>query len=223
MYHQPQVWLFVLLLSLFVVAEPQGYRSSFLTPQWRLRLTGLGGLALFISSWLWGRAEMTAWSFLPGAVITGCGLLLRMWASGWLCKRKRLTTAGPYALTRNPLYLGSGLIAVGHSFMSGVPLAPVLFPLLWIVLYWPTMCEEADYLAARYGAEYEAYRGRVPMLVPRLWPGRPEKPSLPVLDGDTQAEDSVQKFSWPRMLHYYKGFIANVLMIVIYGLLNAAR
>lgn len=193
---------------------------SLVTPRWRLRLTGLGGLLLLGASWRWGQAEMAQWSFPLGAVITSGGLLLRMWASGWLFKNKVLTTTGPYALTRNPLYLGTGLITLGQSFMSAVLPAPILFPALWLALYWPTMREEENYLAGRHGAAYEDYRRRVPLLLPRLWP-RHDETEVPA--SNDVADGEGQRFSWRRMLHYHKGFIANALMIVVYGVLHATR
>jgi len=54
-----------------------------------------------------------------GGVIGLAGLLLRMWASGYLRKNDQLATAGPYAHTRNPLYLGSFLIGLGFTVAAG--------------------------------------------------------------------------------------------------------
>ncbi|MDQ3813438.1 MAG: isoprenylcysteine carboxylmethyltransferase family protein, partial [Armatimonadota bacterium] len=139
------------------------------TTRWRLRLTGLGGLALYLMAWQWGQPEMARWSLPLGAAIVTAGMLLRMWAVGWLCKNQILVTGGPYALIRNPLYLGTLLITIGQSFMSAVPLALIVFPALWLAVYWPTIRGEEDYLATRFGAEFEAYRARVPLLLPRLW------------------------------------------------------
>ena len=181
---------------------------------------------LFLMSWRWGHPEMARWSFPVGAVVASGGLLLRMWASAWLIKNKELITQGPYSLTRNPLYLGSGLITLGHGLMSAVPVAPVLFPALWLALYWPTMRQEEDYLAMLYGIEYEAYRQRVPLLVP--WPCLTRDKGDRVRASDSAASDSAtraatQRFSWHRMSYYHKGFIANLLVIVLYGMLSAAR
>lgn len=185
----------------------------------RVRLTALGGLVLLVISWRWGHAEMTRWSFLPGAVLTSGGLLLRLWAEGWLIKNQVLSTRGPYSFTRNPLYLGTGLIILGQSLMSGVPWAPVVFPALWLALYWPTMRQEEAHLAARYGVEHAAYRKRVPLLLPRLRPMRDE--AVPVANDEERMEE--QKFSWSRVFRYRWVVLSNVLLMIVYGVLHATR
>jgi protein-S-isoprenylcysteine O-methyltransferase Ste14 len=117
---------------------------------------------------------MARWSLAPGAVVAFVGLALRVWATGWLQKNSALATAGPYGLCRNPLYLGTWLLVVGQSLMSSLPLAPVLVPALVLALYWPTMRDEERHLRALFGATYENYRSRVPLLLPR--PGAPAGP-----------------------------------------------
>ncbi len=118
---------------------------------------------------------------------------------------------GPYALTRNPLYFGTCLIALGQSLMTGLPFAPLFFPLLWVLVYWPTMREEEDYLFARYGDQFAAYKARVPLLFPRLWPAHSTAPT------------AKSQFSWPRVTRCYKGFFANLLVIVIYFWIQSNR
>jgi len=183
----------------------------------RLRLTGLGGIALFVIAYLWGDPQMVRWSLPLGAVISMIGLLIRIWATGWLTKNELLVTRGPYSLTRNPLYLGTLLITFGHSLMSGVPVAPFLFTALWFAVYLPTMGEEQDYLAARYGAAFEAYRARVPILLPRLL-GTARSELTPAA-----GEADGQEFSWPRVRRCYKGFIANTVVILAYVAIHAAQ
>src|SRR4028119_1428515 len=78
------------------IANPPQYRGLF-SPAWRVRLTGVGGVVLFYASWRWGSAEMARWSLIPGIFISTAGLLLRIWATGWLCKNETLTTTGPYS------------------------------------------------------------------------------------------------------------------------------
>jgi protein-S-isoprenylcysteine O-methyltransferase Ste14 len=149
-------------------------QKTIFSPRNRVRLTGVGGLALFWISWRWGQPEMLKWSLPLGAVVSLLGLCMRIWATGWLRKDEVLTVQGPYALTRNPLYLGTLTLALGHSLMSGVPLAPILFPVLCFLLYLPTMREEEEFLALAHDAAYEEYRARVPLLLPRF-PRRNEK------------------------------------------------
>jgi hypothetical protein len=105
------------------------------------------------------------WSLLG----TVPGIALRAYASGYVTKNTELTTAGPYAYTRNPLYLGSMLIAFGfavaaHSWWIALALA-VLFALIYL----PTIRSEEEFLRGQF-SDYEAYRSRVPRLFPRLTP-----------------------------------------------------
>ncbi|HYE75232.1 MAG TPA: isoprenylcysteine carboxylmethyltransferase family protein, partial [Blastocatellia bacterium] len=141
---------------------------------------------------------MTRWSLLPGVIITSAGLWLRLWAEGWLVKNDVLSTRGPYLYTRNPLYLGTGLMILGQSLMSGVPWALLVFPVLWMILYWPTMQQEEAHLSACHGAEYAAYREHVPRLLPRLWPVRDQAAQLSA--GTNHSGEA--KFSWPRVFRY---------------------
>jgi protein-S-isoprenylcysteine O-methyltransferase Ste14 len=105
------------------------------------------------------------WSLLG----TVPGVALRAYASGYVTKNTELTTTGPYAYTRNPLYLGSMLIAFGfavaaHSWWTALALA-VLFALI----YFPTIRAEEVFLRERF-TEYDEYAKRVPRLIPRLRP-----------------------------------------------------
>ena len=72
-----------------------------------------------------------------GASVGFVGLLLRAWGSGYLRKNDELATAGPYAHTRNPLYLGSFLIGLGFTVAAGRWVLTVLFALLFLVPAWP--------------------------------------------------------------------------------------
>lgn len=119
---------------------------------------------------LWRRAPQPAavgWSLalvLPG-------LWLRGYASGYVKKNRELTVTGPYAHTRNPLYLGSMLIAAGFAVaLLSWPVAVVL-ALGFAVIYIPVIASEESYLGASF-AEFAVYRRKVPRLVPRLSPAR---------------------------------------------------
>ena len=191
----------------------QRRRNTLISPKARVRLTGIGGIALFWISWRWGQPAMLQWSLPLGAVISLLGLAMRIWATGWLHKDEVVTVQGPYALTRNPLYLGTLTLAVGHSLMSGVPLAALLFPISCFLLYLPTMREEEQFLAAAHGATFEEYRRRVPLLLPR-WPDRNHSQDL---------AGSNHKFSFSDLRRCIKGFTANALVIGIYVFINWSR
>ena len=58
-------------------------------------------------------AQPSASSMLYGPLVAFPGLALRGWAAGHLRKNQDLADGGPYAWTRNPLYLGTLLVALG--------------------------------------------------------------------------------------------------------------
>src|SRR5436305_6161829 len=80
----------------------------------------------------------------------------------------RLNTEGPYALTRNPLYLGNLGITLGLCLIAHDPwlLGIVLF--LFAVQYRAIIAAEERFLRERFGVAYEAWCARVPRFWPRL-------------------------------------------------------
>jgi steroid 5-alpha reductase family enzyme len=167
-----------------------------------------------------GQVAMLRWSLPVGAVVSMLGLLLRMWATGWLQKNKSLTTTGPYAWTRNPLYLGTLLLTFGHSLMSGLPVAPILFPGLCLVLYLKTIRQEETFLAERFGEEYEAYRQRTPRLLPRLLH---RSRVIEQSHSPTPANHAEGHFHWPKVRRCYKGFVINAAVVAVYLVIGASH
>jgi protein-S-isoprenylcysteine O-methyltransferase Ste14 len=116
----------------------------------------------------------TPTSLLIGGVIALCGVLIRAWATGHIVKNQVLTTTGPYAHTRNPLYVGSFLLALGFAIAAHwVAVALVIG--FWVAVYGPTITRERDYLRGVYGAAYAEYEANVPAFLPRFtpWSGPP--------------------------------------------------
>jgi protein-S-isoprenylcysteine O-methyltransferase Ste14 len=134
--------------------------------RWRVPL-GFGCAALFF---LFGRPRPL--TLVVGAAVALPGLALRAWAIGYLRKNEALATDGPYAHTRNPLYLGSFLIGLGFTIASGRFILGILFAALFLGIYVPVMRVEAKTLAELFGADYQQYATEVPMFVPRLSPYR---------------------------------------------------
>ncbi|MGI9105286.1 MAG: methyltransferase family protein [Pyrinomonadaceae bacterium] len=109
-----------------------------------------------------------------GAIAVG-GLLVRAWASGHIRKNDALAVSGPYAYTRNPLYLGTFILGLGFTvaaaggwalfFMLGA-----MFAALFLGIYLPVMRVEATTLAELFGEDYRRYAAAVPLLFPRLTP-----------------------------------------------------
>jgi protein-S-isoprenylcysteine O-methyltransferase Ste14 len=123
--------------------------------------TVLGILFLFLM-------HPSARSLWVGGLIALAGALLRLWAAGHIEKGKVLTRGGPYAFTRNPLYLGSflmafGIIIAGQGYWYW--LLPA-FGLFFAIFYYPVMKAEEQELFNGYGDEYLEYTKRVPIFFP---------------------------------------------------------
>jgi len=103
-----------------------------------------------------------------GAPVSLVGLLLRAWASGHLRKNDALATTGPYAHTRNPLYLGSFIMGLGFTIASGRWWLGVLFVALFLGIYLPVMRVESATLGGLFGERFAAYAAAVPLFVPRV-------------------------------------------------------
>lgn len=113
------------------------------------------------------RPAAIAWSL----ALVVPGLWLRAWAAGTVKKNRELTTTGPYAHTRNPLYLGSMLIAAGFALALMSWLVALVLALGFIVIYVPVIASEERFLRATF-PEFDVYCQRVPRLLPRLIPAR---------------------------------------------------
>ncbi len=102
-----------------------------------------------------------------GGLISLVGALLRLWAAGHIIKGRVLTRSGPYAYSRNPLYLGSFFMALGIIIGGqGYWLLPV-FALFFITFYFPVMKAEEQELLRSYGAEFIEYSEKVSLFIPR--------------------------------------------------------
>ena len=104
---------------------------------------------VFAAMFLW-LARPTWMSMGWSLVVVASGLWLRGYAAGYVKKNQELTRTGPYAYTRNPLYLGSALIAFG--FAGAARSWPILLVLmvLFAVIYWPTIQSEEQFLRTRF-------------------------------------------------------------------------
>jgi protein-S-isoprenylcysteine O-methyltransferase Ste14 len=125
---------------------------------------------VFAAVFLW-LARPTWWSMLGSLALVGPGLWLRGYAAGYVRKNAELTVTGPYAYTRNPLYLGSMSIAVGFAAASGRWVIPIVLAALFLAIYLPTILSEEEFLRREF-AGFDAYAAKVPRLLPRLTPAR---------------------------------------------------
>jgi protein-S-isoprenylcysteine O-methyltransferase Ste14 len=107
-----------------------------------------------------------------GAVVALAGLAVRAASAGHVEKNRKLATSGPYAYTRNPLYLGSALAGVGFCIAGGRWWFFLLLAAFFAAVYVPVMRSEEAHLTVLFGEQYAAYARAVPLLRPRLTPGR---------------------------------------------------
>lgn len=107
-------------------------------------------------------------TIIVGGVIAIFGLLIRAWASGHIRKAKILAVSGPYAYTRNPLYVGSLVMGLGFTIAAGVWWLSLLFLMLFVGIYLPVMRVESDDMHRIFGDEFAQYEREVPLLIPRL-------------------------------------------------------
>jgi len=124
--------------------------------KWRVTLGY--GLAV-IAFWL---ADPTPRSLALGTIVGALGEAVRIWAAGHLEKGREVTTSGPYALTRHPLYLGSSIMGAGFAIAAHSLVAAILvFGYLALTIVAAVRSEEA-HLTEKFGGTYPAYReGRV--------------------------------------------------------------
>ena len=114
-----------------------------------------------------------------GAGVSAAGLALRAWAAGSIQKDRELATIGPYAHTRNPLYLGSFILGVGVTVAGGQWVFGVALLAFFLVVYRATVLCEAAELEARFGERYRVYVAQVPSVLPRIIPYRGERSESP--------------------------------------------
>ncbi|MFZ3266361.1 MAG: isoprenylcysteine carboxylmethyltransferase family protein [Terriglobales bacterium] len=129
----------------------------------RIRIP-LGFLSAIFFLWL---AHPTRTSLIAGSLVMLPGLLLRGRASGHVQKDKQLTTSGPYAYTRNPLYLGSLMLAAGFAIAARSWWIVAVMALMFAMLYVPVIAGEERYLRQTF-PEYDDYARQVPRMFPRL-------------------------------------------------------
>lgn len=149
-------------------------------------------------------AKPTAFSLAIGAAIALIGVAIRAWASGHIRKAAVLAVTGPYAYTRNPLYVGSFIMGVGFTIAANVWWLALIFIALFIGIYLPVLRVEAEDIRRIFGEDFDEYERNVPLLLPRLTPWKK-------MDG---------KFDF-RLYLQYREYRAAIGVIIAIGILAA--
>jgi protein-S-isoprenylcysteine O-methyltransferase Ste14 len=156
--------------------------------RWRVRL----GYPVAIIYWL--LATPTWRSIAYGTIVAALGLIVRAAAAGYLRKDRELAVTGPYALTRNPLYLGSAILAAGFVVASHSWIAGLLVSLYFGVFYYAVMRNEEEDLRRRFGPGFDAYASRVPLFFPKIFAERGSHAASKPATND----ESSGGFSWAQ-------------------------
>lgn len=170
---------------------------------------GFAVAALYLFE-LWRHAPRPvaiAWSL----ALTVPGLCLRGYASGYVKKNRELTATGPYAHTRNPLYLGSMLMAAGFALALESWLIAAVLAVGFAIIYIPVIASEEQFLRAAFPG-FDEYCRHVPRLIPRLTAykgaqaGAPHSPSV--------TKGPAEGFSWALYLKHreYNAAIGAMLL-----------
>ncbi|MFH2137913.1 MAG: isoprenylcysteine carboxylmethyltransferase family protein [Candidatus Omnitrophota bacterium] len=114
---------------------------------------------LFLGYWYGMSFSIGVWCII-------LGLIIRLWAAGFIKKKRELAVAGPYAMVRNPLYLGNFLMGLGFCFFISNLLVSLIYIALFFVFYTGTIRDEELLLTQLFGQEYLDYKDKVPSLFP---------------------------------------------------------
>jgi hypothetical protein len=167
--------------------------------RWRVPLGFAAAVALVVFA-------HPTWRSLAGGLPVGlAGLALRASASGHIRKNDALATTGPYAYTRNPLYLGSALLALGLLIAANQVWLGVAALGCLLAVYLPVIKAEERYLAERFGDAFAAYSARVPRLIPRARRRR----------GDDRGRFSLALYRRHREYQALIGFLALFLLLAV--------
>ncbi len=109
-------------------------------------------------------------TILIGAPIVLCGVAIRAWASGHLRKNAELAVSGPYAYTRNPLYVGSFILAIGIVICGGSWWLAILLLGFFLAVYLPVMQAEVADMHKLFPQDFPDYEKNVPLFLPRFTP-----------------------------------------------------
>jgi protein-S-isoprenylcysteine O-methyltransferase Ste14 len=170
--------------------------------RWRVRL---GYPLAAIVLWF---ARPTPASILAGAGVGALGLWLRASAAGHLHKQEVLTTTGPYAYTRNPLYLGSFVLVIATAIAAHSWPSALILLSYFVLFYSFVMRREERELFQHHGEAFQQYARTVPLFLPRLKPA-------------TLAPGSSGDFSFAQYKknREYRATIGFLLLLLVFGVL----
>ncbi len=201
-------------------SESKDWIARWRTIARRIRVP-LGFVAAAVYLWRLFEAAPQPMAVAGSLLLVLPGLWLRGYAAGYVKKNQELTQTGPYAYTRNPLYLGSMLMAAGFAVtLMSVAFAAILLA-GFVMIYVPVIAGEEEFLRNHFAA-YEDYCRRVPRLLPRLLP-RGQKTPWQVSHG-VNAENANNEGGFSFALYRkHREYRAMLGALLLYASLVAAR
>jgi protein-S-isoprenylcysteine O-methyltransferase Ste14 len=169
--------------------------------RWRVRL---GYPLAAVILWL---ARPSPKSILAAAIIGAIGLSVRAMAAGHLHKQQVLTTSGPYAYTRNPLYLGSFILIIAAGVAAHSWSAAVILIAYFALFYSFVMRREERELYHHHGEAFQEYARTVPLFFPRLAPAK--------LSTETTVAFSYNQYKKNREYRAAIGFLLLLLVLIV--------
>jgi len=154
-------------------------------------------------------AAPTRTSVLAGIPFIILGEIMRIWASGYIKKNEELSQSGPYAITRNPLYVGNFLIGTGFSIITSRALLILLYLAAFIYIYRLTIQDEEAFLSSKFGETFSRYKARVPVFFP-----------IKILSsGSAATKITDMHFAWYLVLKHreyntWLGIIAGLIILI---------
>jgi protein-S-isoprenylcysteine O-methyltransferase Ste14 len=176
-------------------------QAAALFARWRVRLGYV--LAIFV---LWF-AKPTPRSIAFGALVGVIGLCIRACAAGYLHKQSLLTVTGPYAFTRNPLYLGSSILALGAGIATRSWISAAILVVYFALVYAVVMRREENELLIQHGEAFRSYAAAVPLFFPRMTPAR--------LQGSSEGSFSLTQY---KKNHEYEAAVGFLLLLLVFVL-----
>ncbi|MDX2033138.1 MAG: methyltransferase [Blastocatellia bacterium] len=178
--------------------------------QFRKRLQRLRVPLGFFTAILFVVGSRPTWrSLMIGLPIALGGVLIRAWASGHLHKNAELAVSGPYAHTRNPLYFGSFVMAIGCAVAGGHLWLGLLLVGFFLLVYVPVMQAEVAHMQSLFADAYSRWAASVPLFLPRLTP---------------YASGSTRGFDPQQYLHHreYRALFG-LTIVMVFLFIKAAR
>jgi len=125
----------------------------------------IGFLCLVVVLWT---ATPSSWSIFTGFLLMMAGMFFRAWSSGYINKDKELATAGPYSLTRNPLYFGSLVLGCGIAVAGNNLIAWVIFAVYYFAFFTFLIAIERKRMRKRFGQQYESWARDANLFFPKI-------------------------------------------------------